>query len=185
MLSQRLAQAVTDRDWQQAKKLIEKLNSEDNGDFAYGGRPVPAACYSILIARVQGKQPDQDHSLLEARERLNQKVQSSFEDVGLLSQLAVVDALLNQKETAIEEGTRSVEMLPMSKDVVTGTGTLVNLAVVYAWANKPDSVFEILARMVKAPGLLCYGLLKSDPLWDPIRKDPRFDKLLAELAPRD
>ena len=39
--------------------------------------------------------------------------------------------------------------------------------------------------MVTAPGLLCYGLLKSDPLWDPIRKDPRFEKLLAELAPRD
>jgi hypothetical protein len=96
-------------------------------------------------------------------------VQRSFEDAGLLSQLAVADALLNQKETAIAEGTRAVEMLPMSEDVVTRTGTLVNLAVVYAWANQPDLAFEILARMVKAPGLLCYGLLKSDPLWDPLR----------------
>jgi tetratricopeptide (TPR) repeat protein len=185
VLSYWLAQAVTDRNWQQAKELIERLNGEENGDFAYGGRPVPAACYSIEIARVQGEQPDQNHSLLEARERLNQMVQRSFEDAGLLSQLAVADALLNQKETAIAEGTRAVEMLPMSKDVVTRTGTLVNLAVVYAWANQPDLAFEILARMVKAPGLLCYGLLKSDPLWDPLRQDPRFEKLLAELAPED
>ncbi len=185
VLSYWLAQAVTDRNWQQAKELIERLNGEENGDFAYGGRPVPAACYSIEIARVEGEQPDQNHSLLEARERLNQMVQGSFEDAGLLSQLAVADALLNQKETAIAEGTRAVEMLPMSKDVVTRTGTLVNLAVVYAWANQPDLAFEILARMVKAPGLLCYGLLKSDPLWDPLRQDSRFDKLLAELAPKD
>jgi hypothetical protein len=61
-----------------------------------------------------------------------------------------------------------------------------NTAMVYAMANQVDSAFEQLNTLIKMPGLrLTYGDLKTDPGWDPLRKDPRFDKLLAELAPRD
>jgi hypothetical protein len=62
---------------------------------------------------------------------------------------------------------------------------LINLAVVYAWTGEPDLAFETLSPLTKTPSGIYYGKLKLDPLWDPLRKDPRFEKLLAELAPKD
>jgi hypothetical protein len=104
----------------------------------------------------------------------------------LLNQLAVVDALLSyDKEAAIEAAKRAVEMLPTSKDAVDSPCLMIDLAVVYAWTNELDLAFETLGPLIKKPGGVYYGSLKRDPLWDPLRQDPRFDKLLAELAPKD
>ena len=58
----------------------------------------------------------------------------------------------------------------------------MNLALVYAWTNEPDLAFEKLSSLTKVPSLLFYGQLKRDPEWEPLRQDPRHEKLLAELA---
>jgi hypothetical protein len=58
-------------------------------------------------------------------------------------------------------------------------------AIVYAWTDELDLTFEKLTISVTNPAGVHYGELKLDPAWDPLRKDPRFDKLLAELEPRD
>jgi hypothetical protein len=60
----------------------------------------------------------------------------------------------------------------------------MNLAVVYAWTNELDLALEELGPLTKTFGVF-YGQLKRDPYWDPLRKDPRFEKLLTELAPTD
>jgi hypothetical protein len=101
----------------------------------------------------------------------------------LLSILAVIDALLGKKEDAITEARRAAEMLPISKDALTGPGIVMDLAVVYAWSNELDLAFETLAPLVKIPNGIYYGQLKREPYWEPIRLDPRYEKLLAELAP--
>jgi hypothetical protein len=76
-------------------------------------------------------------------------------------------------------------MLPISKDAVDGPEIVMNLAVVYAWSNEADLAFEKLGPLTKTPFGIFYGQLKRDPYWEPLRKDPRYEKLLAELAPRD
>ncbi|MEY2604124.1 MAG: hypothetical protein QOH31_1915 [Verrucomicrobiota bacterium] len=106
VLSFRLRLAFEDRDWQQARELIEKMEGgEDNGAFAYGFRPIPVGCHLILLARLQGEEPEENLRWAEAREQLSQKVQKSPGDAGLLSKLAVVDALLGIKQNAITEAT--------------------------------------------------------------------------------
>jgi hypothetical protein len=97
----------------------------------------------------------------------------------------VVDALLGKKELAIAEAKRAVELLPISKDPVDGPYPELNLAAVYALTNELDLAFEMLSSLTKVPNGLYYGPLKREPYWDSLRKDPRFDKLLAELAPRE
>ena len=92
---------------------------------------------------------------------------------------------MNTKEVAISEGKRAIEMLPISKDAVQGPNLVNNLGVVYVWTNEPDLAFETLSPLTKMPHGYTYGILKFDPVFDPIRKDSRFDKLLAELAPHD
>ncbi|MBV8098287.1 MAG: hypothetical protein JOZ31_03930 [Verrucomicrobia bacterium] len=61
----------------------------------------------------------------------------------------------------------------------------VNLAVVYAWTNELDLAFATLSSVAKVPWGIFYGHLKRDPYWEPLRHDPRYEKLLAELALRD
>ena len=184
-LSLRLIFCFVDRDWAQAKELIQKMNGgDDEGDFAYAGPNVPVACYSIVIARLQGEQLSGNPSFIEAREQLNQKVQKAPDNGLLLSQLAVVDALLNNQEAAIVEAKRAVQLLPISKDAVDGPYLEMNLAVVYAWTNQLDLAFETLNDSAKVPAGITYGQLKRDPYWEPLRQDPRYEELLAELAPR-
>lgn len=187
ILDSRLGLAIDDRDWSQAEKLIEKLKSreDETGEFAYGNAEVPIDCLSVLLARFRGEKAIEESRANQIRDLLNQKIQRSPRKAGLLSELAVFDALINDKAAAISEAKRAVEMLPISTDAVDGWGLVVNLAVVYAWTNEPDPAFETLNSLNKPPSRLFYGDLKLDPMWDPIRKDPRFDKLLAELAPRD
>src|SRR5260370_35932780 len=99
--------------------------------------------------------------------------------------VGLVEALLKNKEAAMSEGRRGVEMLPISKGGVDGPGIAVNLAVVYAWTNEPDLAFEMLWCLTTTPNGIYYGDLKLSAYLDPLRKDPRFEKLLAELAPKD
>jgi tetratricopeptide (TPR) repeat protein len=188
VLVMRLGFVLSDRDWSLAKQLLEKMKGgEDGGGFAYAPANVPIGCYSILIARLQGENAGADSGFAKVREELNQKLQKAPENdqASLLSQLAVVDALLNKKEAAIVEAKRAVEMLPISKDAVWGPAVSLNLAVVYAWTNELDLAFETLGPLAKTSGGVSYGDLKRDAEWEPLRKDPRYEKLLAVLAPRD
>ena len=61
----------------------------------------------------------------------------------------------------------------------------MNLAVVYSWTNELDLAFSTLEPLVKMPSGIYYGQLKREPYWEPLHKDSRYDKLLAELAPKD
>jgi TolB-like protein/Flp pilus assembly protein TadD len=189
IVSTKLSLALLNRDWPRASQLVDQMQKnggEDNGTFGYAGIPVPAGCYSILLARVQGHEPDS--AGLTARDELNRRVQSSTRSstsASLLSALAVVDALLDRKEDAVREIENAVSMLPIEKDPYEGPSVLANSAVVHAWTGATDKAFAELEVLIKIPNGVYYGQLKRDPLWDPLRKDPRFDRLLAELAPKE
>jgi TolB-like protein/Tfp pilus assembly protein PilF len=186
VLSWRVRFALDGGDWQQARGLVEKMkDGEDDGNFGYGNMPVPVGCYSIQLARLQGRQPGENPGFSQTREQLYEKIQKSPGNALLLGKLALVDALLNKKEVAVSEAKRAVEMLPISKDAVDGPDVAINLSVVYAWTNELDLAFEVLGPLTKIPNGIYYGDLKLNSYFNPLRKDPRFDKLLAELAPRD
>jgi len=179
----RLRFALDGRDWQRAKGLIKKMKgNEDDGNFVNGNMPVPVGCYSILLARLRRGQSGADISFDQTREQLNQKVRKSPGNAKLLSQLAVVDALLNSKEAAIWGAKRAIEMLPVSKDAMDGPDIAMNLAVVYAWTNELDLAFETLGPLTKTPKGIYYGDLKLSSYWEPLRRDPRFETLLTQLA---
>jgi TolB-like protein/Flp pilus assembly protein TadD len=190
ILSGRLNVAIDHRDWPQAKELLEKMKGgEDAAQFAFTARPVPVGCYSILIARLQAEAADGDPAFAATRQLLSRKVETSPENAPakplLLSNLAVVDALLGRKADALSEGKRAAEMVPISKDAVHGARVCMNLAVVYAWTYEPDSAFSLLETLAKTPYGLFFNDLKLSHYFDPLRKDPRYDKLLAELTPHD
>jgi hypothetical protein len=101
--------------------------------------------------------------------------------------LGVIDAALGRKEEALLEGRRAVELLPVEKDSINGFHMIVHFALIAAWVGEKDLACEQLATAVRYPysGVdLTYGDLKLNPWWDSLRGDPRFEKIVASLAPK-
>lgn len=104
---------------------------------------------------------------------------------GLVSGLAQTDAGLGEKELAMKEAERSIELLPASKDAVAGPGLQEIRANVLARVGEKDGAIAALQHLLTTP----YGtntppitpaLLRLDPSWDNLRDDPRFQKLCEE-----
>jgi TolB-like protein/Tfp pilus assembly protein PilF len=95
--------------------------------------------------------------------------------------LAFADAGLGLKEEAVREGKRGAELLPVSRDVLSGSAMQVYLAQVYVRVGDTNSAFDVLRSALQqfSGQFLSPALLKLDPNWDPIRNDPRFAQLLA------
>jgi hypothetical protein len=60
---------------------------------------------------------------------------------------------------------------------------LQGLAQVYTWTGERDRAFAVLQTLLGLPGYVSYGYFKADPAWEPLRGDPRYDQLLASIAP--
>ena len=98
--------------------------------------------------------------------------------------LGLIDAGLGRKEEALREGRRAVELLPVEKDPINGVAMTKYLAMIAAWVGDKDLACEQLAVAIRPPSRLTYGQLKLLPLWDPLRGDPCFEKIVASLAPK-
>jgi TolB-like protein/Flp pilus assembly protein TadD len=174
--------ALYAQDWTAAKQILGKNSEEDLRAGDQVKVTIPRGCGEIWLAALQGKHPTMETGFGAARDQPAQRVEAHPDEAELLSVLAVVDACLGHKQEAIQEATRAVELRPISQDAVEGPWILGNLAVVYAWTNEPDLAFRELAILAKIPAALDNRpIFKADPSWDPIRKDPRFEKLVAQL----
>jgi TolB-like protein/Tfp pilus assembly protein PilF/class 3 adenylate cyclase len=100
------------------------------------------------------------------------------------SYLGLTDAMLGRCSEAIQEGKRACELLPITKDSWTGPTLVIYLASIYAACGEKEAALDQLEISAKAPVGITYGQLKSDPDWDPLRGDPRFEKIVTSLAPK-
>jgi TolB-like protein/class 3 adenylate cyclase len=98
--------------------------------------------------------------------------------------LGLIDAALGRKDEALREGRRAVELLPVKKDSINGQLMITYLAMIAEWVGDKDLACQQLAIAVRPPSTVSYGQLKLLPHWDPLRGDPRFEKIVASLAPK-
>ena len=174
--------AMCARDFAAAEEILSKNRNEE---IFWVGAFVPRQVVALWLELVQGNHPTLEQ-YGAAREQLYRKVEADRTDPYLMSVLALADVALGRNEESIQEGRRAMEMRPISEDVEDGPVIAVNVAAAYAWANESDFALEQLKILIKVPDYhVNYGDLKTNPAWDPLRKDPRFDRLLTELAPRD
>jgi TolB-like protein/Flp pilus assembly protein TadD len=176
----RIYYAMCARDFAAAKEILSRSPNEE---ILWEGALVPRQIVALWLELVQGHRPTIGE-FGAAREQLYRKVQADRTDPYLLRALAFADVALGDREEAIQEGRRAMEMRPISEDAVEGPNVAAKIAVVYIWADQPDFAFEQLNILIRMPGWrLNYGDLKTSPMWDPLRSDPRFEKLLARLEP--
>jgi len=137
-----------------------------------------------VIARMT-KDDDKAQSAFTAARAEQEKIVQAQPNYGPpLVVLGLIDAALGRKEEALREGRRAIELLPVEKDSINGQLTIEYLAMIAAWVGDNDLACEKLGAAIRYPGPLNYGELKLLPFWDPLRDDPRFEQIVASLAPK-
>jgi tetratricopeptide (TPR) repeat protein len=183
VVASRSNQAIYQRDFNRAISEIErKLQSVP------AGQPLDSV---IELALVQlgfcqqwtGRNEEARRSFSRAIEAIKPKPDSAVlpDANGTPNILALAYAGLGEKAKALEQATRSVK--DYDTDAVDEPAALTTLAQVQAHFGEIDSAIAALPHLLEVPAGLTTANLKLDPLWDPLRKDPRFQKLCEENKP--
>ncbi len=157
--------------------------------IAFGEEPISFAPGNVrfsrpfaegVIARMTKDDEKAQSAFTAARAEQEKIVQAQPNYGPALCMLGLIDAGLGRKEEALREGRRAVELLPVEKDSMQGMNMVTYLAMIAAWVGDKDLACEQLAIAIRSASGLSYGQLKLLPFWDPLRGDPRFEKLLEE-----
>jgi len=148
------------------------------------GNPFPHAWFEGLLAKLRQDEAGAHAAFQNARAETEEIARAQPTNAPVLSALARIDAELGEKEKAIREARTACDMLPVSKDAYAGPDLLTNLAIVYALTGEKDLALEQLEIVAKLPAGPSYGQLRLGPEWDSLRGDPRFEKIVASLAPK-
>jgi tetratricopeptide (TPR) repeat protein len=141
-----------------------------------------------LLARMTKDEARSRTAFAAARAQQEKIVQAQPDYGPALCVLSIIDAALGRKDQALEEGRRALALTPLEKDVVNASRVLQYFAITATWTGDKELALQQLEAGLHAPAasqMLSYGALKLLPFWDPLRGDPRFEKIVASLAPKD
>jgi len=172
--------ALAERD---AVAAREALSALDDTEIWLGGQvQFNRAFVEGLIARMTNDEGKAQSAFGAARTQQEKVVQAQPDFGPAWCVLGMIDAGLGRKEEALSEGRRAIELLPMEKDAKVGHLLVRYFAVIAAWVGEKDLACEQLITLLRPPRLTHYGGLKLQPLWDPLRGYPCFEKIVASSA---
>jgi len=179
--------AMLDRDYAAARRAIDASSAKE---LSYTGESsTPRTFFEGCIALAQGDVPAAQKYFQDAQPVFEDAVKEAPSSAIRHANLGWFYAFMGRKDDAIREGRRAVELKPDSKDAVDGVIVNCYLALIYARVGEKDLAFPLLARLLKTPGAVDsvdYSITVNDLKhrweWDPIRSDPRFEKLLEQPA---
>jgi tetratricopeptide (TPR) repeat protein len=181
--------AMIDRDFGGARTALQM--SEVNEISYTNGGATPKSFLRGCIELAEGKQAQAQKLFELARPNFEKAVEEAPLSADRHANLGWFYAFVGQKDEAIREGRRSVELKPESKDAVDGAIMNCYLALIYARVGEKDLAIPLIERLLKTPGAIDsvdYSITINDLRhrweWDPIRNDPRFQKL-ASSAPKE
>jgi TolB-like protein/Flp pilus assembly protein TadD len=173
--------ALCKRDFEGASRALAALPIDGCYDDTI---PFPRSWCEGVVAQFRGDKAAARAAFTSMRAEAAKMVAEQPDYPEGLCVLGVTDAALGNKEDAIREGRRAVELLPVTKDAIIGARLVQYLTLIYAWTGQKDLALEQLRVAATLPGHLSYGYLYLHPYWDPLRGDPRFEKIVASLAPK-
>jgi serine/threonine-protein kinase len=179
-----LTLAYCDRDAEQIRRTLQAtdLRRITNSGFAY-----PKTWFEALAERIRGNDAAAKVAFSSARAEVESAVLADPGNGRALDLLALIDAGLGRLEEAVAEAIRATVQMKDSATDAPIAGC--NLAIVYAWSGEPDLAFATLEPLLNKPAgrnmpaQPTYGDFQLNPLWDPLRNDPRFQALIKRLAP--
>ena len=150
---------------------------------SFKGPFCPHAWFEALVAMAQNDSARAQTSFAAARDIVETAWGRSPDDPARLSLMARIDAGLERNEDAVRKAKEAVALRPIATDALDGPMLVTSLALVYAWTGERDLAVEQLAIVAKVPAGPTYGDLQLNPRWDSLRGDPRFESIVASLAP--
>jgi serine/threonine-protein kinase len=157
--------------------------------FVFNGVKYPKSWYEGLAARMRGDKNGAQAAFAAARLEVEKAVLADASDGRALSLLAMIDAGLGRQEQAVQEAEHARDLVTFESSAVNAPIVRCNLAAVYAWNGQFDFAISELDQLVNRPAgsnlpaQPTYGDFRRDPLWDPLRNDPRFTAIMKRLAP--
>src|SRR6476659_8345724 len=177
--------ALAERDPAAAERALVALG--DNPCWGEGAFNLSHSFGEGLLARMI-KDEARARTAFEAARAQQEKIVQAQPDYGpALCVVGLIDAALGRKDLALDEGRRAIALTPLEKDVSNGSLVLQYFAITAAWAGDKELALQQLETGLRAPAassMLSYGALKLHPVWDPLRGDPRFEKIVSSLAPK-
>jgi serine/threonine-protein kinase len=163
------------QDYPSALAVIQKAPAT-----LFGNQQYPLALYMALAYQAQGDGSRAEIAFNEARNQIETSLKDAPESAALHTNLSLALAGLRHDDDALMQAQRAVKLA----DAYSGNQYLVNLAAVDARTGKTDAAFKLLDELRGKPSgdVISASLLRLDPAWDPIRKDPRFHELLEQYA---
>ena len=183
----RLDLALCDRDLDAAASIAATLPLKQTLDAGYDERS--RDFWLGVVARLKGDAVATHAAFVRVRAGLEQELRIHPDNMHLLAHVGLVDAALGRKEEALGEGRRAMELLPTAEDSIFGEYTTegfikTRFAMICAWVGERELALEQLEAITKIPGGPSYGALRLDSMWDPLHGDPRFERIVASLAPK-
>ncbi len=170
------------RKFPDALQVLERFHGETM--YTMSTAPSPKAFLEGMIHLLQGDKTKAQAEFEHARLISEKLVREAPEDSARHAQYGLILAALGQKQKAIAEGKRAVELLPESQDALDGPRATADLAQIYAWTGEFDEAFRLLDHLFTVPSHLTIPMLKLDPALDPLRQDPRFQALIDKYSPK-
>jgi TolB-like protein/Flp pilus assembly protein TadD len=143
---------------------------------------IPKAFLEGVLYYCEGDKPKAQAAFEQARGVAEGLVRESPDDASRRATLGQILAALGQREAAIAEGKRAVALLPESEDAFGGTMITLALAQIYTWVGEHAEAIRLLDHLLEVPSGVTVPLLKVDPAWDPLRKDPGFQALIDKYG---
>jgi TolB-like protein/Tfp pilus assembly protein PilF len=171
---------LVERKYREGLEVAENLPDDQLATFpgALGGK-----YYSIGFARkALNDTVGAGEAFLKAKNAVEGELKRSPEVEKTHIQMAKVLAQLGEKDAAVAEAQRATELLPESKDAFGGPEITAGVAEVYSILGDSDRAIEILDGLLSRPSAVTVEGLKVNPIWDPLRSDPRFQALLQKYA---
>ena len=180
--SQRYTLALYDRDWDAAERAAPVLTQKHSLQWSF---PELGRDFWVgVIARLKGDETSARAAFMRARAQQEEEIRGHPDDAGLLVDLGLIDAGLGRKEEALNEGRRAMELLSSVKNSYSEPYVRKSFAIICAWTGERELALGQLEALIKIPGSYTYGNFRLSPMWDPLRGDPRFEKIVNSLAPK-
>src|SRR5438874_9073817 len=181
---------MIDRDFGAARGVLQDT---DLSELSYTNAALtPKSFLQGLIELAEGDQAQAQRSFELARPAFEKAVEEAPLSANRHANLGWFYAFAGRKDDAIREGRRAVELKPESKDAVDGAIMNCYLALIYARVGENDLAIPLIERLLKTPGAVDstnYSITVNDLKyrweWDPLRNDPRLQKLITQSAPQE